>query len=499
MKNILFLFIVLVVGAACDSLILSCKSGAAPAEVNLNISDSDSVYIDSFLVTGHELRAEINRMYRNDHDTTPTDRNTRHYYRNHNDYLWVNRLGVDSSAYTLLGYLGTVERMGFSPEAFGVDDIRSDLTRMTDRHFDTDSNTISKVMARTEYRLTKAYLRYVAGQRFGYVSPYVAFNRLDLIDTAAARRHLGYRRLYDAHTLRPDSAFILDALERVKQRNIDTFLINSRPQSKEYDQLEAMLAETTDRERRRLIICNMEWLRWHTPALPVSEDGRRVVVNIPSYHLYAYCPDSIMTMKVGCGTRHTKTPLLNSKIERVDFNPQWHIPMSIIRNDVARHAGDREWFDRHNYYIADRSTGETLDPEYVSASMLLSGHYRVSQRGGEGNSLGKLVFRFPNNFSVYLHDTSSPSFFSRSNRGVSHGCIRVQRPFDLARFMVGDVADKWQSDTTNTTRSRNVNPRVPIYIIYRTLYKCPDGQWQKFPDVYGYDEIIYRRIKPFLR
>ena len=306
MKNILFLFIVLVVGAACDSLILSCKSGAAPAEVNLNISDSDSVYIDSFLVTGHELRAEINRMYRNDHDTTPTDRNTRHYYRNHNDYLWVNRLGVDSSAYTLLGFLGTVERMGFSPEAFGVDDIRSDLTRMTDRHFDTDSNTISKVMARTEYRLTKAYLRYVAGQRFGYVSPYVAFNRLDLIDTAAARRHLGYRRLYDAHTLRPDSAFILDALERVKQRNIDTFLINSRPQSKEYDQLEAMLAETTDRERRRLIICNMEWLRWHTPALPVSEDGRRVVVNIPSYHLYAYCPDSIMTMKVGCGTLHTK-------------------------------------------------------------------------------------------------------------------------------------------------------------------------------------------------
>ena len=499
MKNILFLFIVLVVGAACDSLILSCKSGAAPAEVNLNISDSDSVYIDSFLVTGHELRAEINRMYRNDHDTTPTDRNTRHYYRNHNDYLWVNRLGVDSSAYTLLGFLGTVERMGFSPEAFGVDDIRSDLTRMTDRHFDTDSNTISKVMARTEYRLTKAYLRYVAGQRFGYVSPYVAFNRLDLIDTAAARRHLGYRRLYDAHTLRPDSAFILDALERVKQRNIDTFLINSRPQSKEYDQLEAMLAETTDRERRRLIICNMEWLRWHTPALPVSEDGRRVVVNIPSYHLYAYCPDSIMTMKVGCGTLHTKTPLLNSKIERVDFNPQWHIPMSIIRNDVARHAGDREWFDRHNYYIVERSSGKQIDPEYVSADMLLSGKYRVSQRGGEGNSLGKLVFRFPNNFSVYLHDTSTPAFFSRSYRGVSHGCIRVQRPFDLARFMLGGVVDKWEKDTTNVTRSRNVNPRVPIYIIYKTLFKCPDGQWQTYPDVYGYDEIIYRRIKPFLR
>ena len=485
-------------GVACDSLLLSCKGGVIPAEETITLSDTDSVYIDSFLITGREVREEINRMYNNDHDTTPTDRNTRHYYRNRNEYLWINRLGVDSSAHTLLGFLTTVGRMGFSPKAFFSEAIGSDLERMRLRNFDSDSNTISKVMARTEYHLTKAYLRYVAGQRFGYVSPYLAFNRLDLIDTASSRRHLGFRRLYDANTLRPDSTFIIDALTRIKNRDIDTFLINSRPQSKEYDELEAMLAKTTDREQRRLIICNMEQLRWHSPHMPLSEDGRSVVVNIPSFHLYAYSPDSMMTMKVGCGALHTKTPLLHSKIERVDFNPQWHIPMSIIRNDVARHAGDRKWFDLHNYYIVERATGEQIAPEEVTSSMLLSGKYRVSQKGGEGNSLGKLVFRFPNNFSVYLHDTSTPAFFSRENRGVSHGCIRVQRPFDLARFMVGDVADKWHNDTTNVTRSRNVNPRVPIYIIYRTLFKCPDGEWHTFPDVYGYDKIIYRRIKPFL-
>ena len=485
-------------GVACDSLLLSCKGGVIPAEETIALSDTDSVYIDSFLITGREVREEINRMYNNDHDTTPTDRNTRHYYRNRNEYLWINRLGVDSSAHTLLGFLTTVGRMGFSPKAFFSEAIGSDLERMRLRNFDSDSNTISKVMARTEYHLTKAYLRYVAGQRFGYVSPYLAFNRLDLIDTASSRRHLGFRRLYDANTLRPDSTFIIDALTRIKNRDIDTFLINSRPQSKEYDELEAMLAKTTDREQRRLIICNMEQLRWHSPHMPLSEDGRSVVVNIPSFHLYAYSPDSMMTMKVGCGALHTKTPLLHSNIERVDFNPQWHIPMSIIRNDVARHAGDRKWFDLHNYYIVERATGEQIAPEEVTSSMLLSGKYRVSQKGGEGNSLGKLVFRFPNNFSVYLHDTSTPAFFSRENRGVSHGCIRVQRPFDLARFMVGDVADKWHNDTTNVTRSRNVNPRVPIYIIYRTLFKCPDGEWHTFPDVYGYDKIIYRRIKPFL-
>ena len=118
MKNLILLFIVVVVGTACDSLLLSCKGGVASSEYRLEISDSDSVYIDSFLVTGMELRSEINMMYLHDHDTTPTDRNTRHYYRNKNEYLWINRLGVDTSAYTLLGFISTVGRLGFSQDAF---------------------------------------------------------------------------------------------------------------------------------------------------------------------------------------------------------------------------------------------------------------------------------------------------------------------------------------------------------------------------------------------
>ena len=70
--------------------------------------------------------------------------------------------------------------------------------------------------------------------------------------------------------------------------------------------------------------------------------------------------------------------------------------------------------------------------------MLLSGAYKVVQRGGEGNALGRIVFRFPNNFSVYLHDTSSREAFSRFDRGVSHGCIRVEKPLELAVFLLQD-------------------------------------------------------------
>ncbi|MGM9734103.1 MAG: L,D-transpeptidase family protein [Prevotella sp.] len=489
--------IVIGIAACLGGVLLSCSDNKNPYD-HLSLKTFDTLSINKCRISHDEVRHELLRLCRADNDTTPTDSKTRRFYRNGGELLWVDRMGVDPRVDTLLSHLGNVGNFGFTAKSFYVQLIADDVKRVRTLDFDDSKNSISKVLARMEYRLTKAYLRYVAGQRYGYVSPYMAFNALDLIDTTATRRNLGYRRLYDAKTLRPDSAFYTEAFNRVRNHNIGQFLAESKPRSEEYAELEKMLAETTDEKRRRLIICNMERARWYNPELPKSEDGRSVVVNIPAFHLYAFCADSTVSMRIGCGTRHTKTPLLSSMIERVDYNPEWNIPMSIIRHDVARHAGNQEWFDHRNYYIAERKTGKRIPASHVTHDMLLSGDYRVAQLGGEGNSLGRIIFRFPNDFAVYLHDTSSRGFFTRNYRGVSHGCVRVERPFDLGRFMVGDIATKWEADTTRVTRSRKVSPRVPIYIIYKTLFKTPEGKWETYPDVYGYDEIIYRRIKPFM-
>lgn len=489
--------IVIGVAACLGGALLSCSDNKGTYD-HLSLKTFDTLSINECRISQDEVRHELLCLCRADNDTTPTDSKTRHFYRNGGELLWVDRMGVDPRVDTLLSHLGNVGNFGFTAKSFYVQLIADDLKRVRTLDFDDSKNSISKVLARMEYRLTKAYLRYVAGQRYGYVSPYMAFNSLDLIDTTATRRYLGYRRLYDAKTLRPDSAFYAEAFNRVRNHGIGQFLAESKPRSEEYAELEKMLAATTDEKRRRLIICNMERARWYNPELPKSEDGRSVVVNIPAFHLYAFCADSTVSMRIGCGTRHTKTPLLSSMIERVDYNPEWNIPMSIIRNDVARHAGDQEWFDHRNYYIAELKTGKRIPAANVTHKMLLSGDYRVVQAGGEGNSLGRIIFRFPNDFAVYLHDTSSRAFFARSYRGVSHGCVRVERPFDLGRFMVGKKATEWEADTTRVARSKKVLPRVPIYIIYKTLFKTPQGKWETYPDVYGYDEIIYRRIKPFM-
>ena len=265
----------------------------------------------------------------------------------------------------------------------------------------------------------------------------------------------------------------------------------------------------------------MERCRWREKERQ-NRSGKYIIVNIPAFHLYAFAGDSVMDMKIGCGTRKTKTPLLTSAIERMEVNPVWNIPMSIIRNEVAPHAGDIDYFERNRYYIVHRESGEQISPEEVTAAMLKSGNYRVAQEGGAGNSLGRIVFRFANNFSVFLHDTSSRGFFARDNRGVSHGCVRVQRPFDLALFLL-DKPDEWlldrlrismdippttprglkyvanEDNSRELVRSLSVSPHVPLAILYYTIYPEPSsGRLVGYPDVYGYDDIICQDIKPYL-
>ena len=228
-------------------------------------------------------------------------------------------------------------------------------------------------------------------------------------------------------------------------------------------------------------------------------------------------------MRAACGAQKTKTPLLTSQITHMEVNPQWLIPFSIIKNDIARHAGDSSYFARHRYFIADRKSGQRLNARSVSRSQLLSGNYRVGQEGGEGNALGRIIFRFPNNFSVFLHDTSSPGVFQRDDRGVSHGCVRVQRPFDLACFLFSELPDEWTLDKLRITmgmepqsekgikymadlepdkkpqliRWQSVSPRVPLYITYYTLFPVPGGQLKTYPDVYGYDKVLAEALATF--
>lgn len=472
-------------------------------------------------VDHRQISDNLIALCRADRDSTLADQRVRRYYLNGGLPLWIDRGGMDSRADTLLAALReNVPAIGFSIKAFCGDGLENDVERIRTLDFAKQGDEgLCMLMARTEYRLTKAYFRYVMGQRFGFVNPLYVYNRIDALRKDTTGRVLSYRRLFDMDIERPDSAFYARLRASVRHDSLGGFLREALPRSPLYGRMLSRLGGSGG-ARRRQLLCNMDRLRWRLRK-PFDRSGRHVVVNIPAYHLYAYGPDTVVEMRVGCGRRDTKTPMLVSEIERMDLNPQWHIPMSIIQNDVARHAGDASYFARRRYVIVERGTGKQVNPSEVTSSMLLGGAYRVSQEGGAGNAMGRIVFRFANSFSVFLHDTSSRGFFSNEQRGVSHGCVRVERPFDLAMFLLGE-RDEWFWDKLRITMgmepetdkgkawveehpdnfkllgSQHIKPRVPLALVYFTLYPGLSGELQAWPDVYGYDEVTWQRLQPFI-
>lgn len=454
-----------------------------------------------------------------DKDLSTMDVFARRYYLNGGQPLWVTQTGVSGKADSVLAYIGKVGEMGFERERFGYTQMRLDLQAL--RNLDFKDASASLVSARLEYSLTKSFLRYCIGQRFGFMNPHKVFNRLDALDSASV--HVRFRPLYGVKLNAADGTFIEKALQTVHyDDSVASFLAESKPSNPVYYTFLKAFGKEKSQTGRLKLMCNMERCRWDQGVYP-QQFRKYVWVNIPSLSLQAVDETQVLDMRICCGRLETKTPVLNSYIKRMDFNPQWIIPKSIIRKSVLQHAGDNAYFDSHNYYIRERKTGKTIDPTVATGSMLCSNDYMVIQRGGKGNALGRVIFRFDNDFSIYLHDTSNAGAFLHRSRAVSHGCIRVEKPFDLAVFMLdckderlinkmkysmtaeydtrpcGDGGNGGQVNRKTMQGSQAVNPEIPIFIAYYTIYPDSHGRLVEFPDIYGYDAVMLDGIKSFMR
>ena len=428
--------------------------------------------------------------------------------------LWFTRMGVSADADSLLALLRReVPAGGLDSTAFFVPTIANDLNIVRKLAFDSLGVDINEVLVRLDYHLSKAYVRFTTGMRYGFVRPDKLLNRLEF------REERGYLRLFDYEVKAPDYTLSLNALMSDDRM---AFAYTSVPQSKVYNQLRERLVTTTDSQQRHTLAVNLERCRWQI-AQP-AEEGRQVIVNLPAQQLWAISADTILNMRICFGSTATKTPLLHSAITHFNVNPAWVIPQNIIRSDIVRHAGDASYFARNRYSIINRATGDTLRAASVSAEQLLSGRLRISQAGGARNSLGRIIFRFPNEFAVFLHDTSNRAAFQRERRALSHGCIRLEKPFELAKFLLPD-ADEWTMDKLRISMDlapmtdqgleyleehadeprpfrlinyHGVKPNVPVFITYFTAYPNPtSGQVEFYPDFYGYDEAVAGEI-PFL-
>jgi murein L,D-transpeptidase YcbB/YkuD len=248
--------------------------------------------------------------------------------------------------------------------------------------------------------------------------------------------------------------------------------------------------------RIRQIELNMERWRW----LPEGLGDRHIMVNIPTYELEAFDHSGVvLRMKVVTGKRDSPTPIFMDQMTHVVFSPHWNVPPGIARNETLPAVlKDPGYLARNNLEIVKGS--QVIDPSTIDWSSAEDGFdYRFRQKPGPRNSLGLVKFVFPNQFDVYLHDTPADRLFERIDRDFSHGCIRVEQPMDLARFVLTNQAP-WTPEKIDAAMHSGdeqfvtLARPVPVYIVYKTAWVDQDGTTHFADDVYGHDATQNRLL-----
>lgn len=244
------------------------------------------------------------------------------------------------------------------------------------------------------------------------------------------------------------------------------------------------------------ILANMERYRW----LPHDLGGRYILVNIPAFHLIAYengKPAIRMKVVVGHEYGGRATPIFSDSMSYVIFDPYWNVPSSITYGEILpKVRRDRSYLSRNNFEVVTGDNPVRVVPlSSLSQSDLAPGNfrYRIRQKPGPTNALGRVKFIFPNDYNVYLHDTPEGQLFSERVRAFSHGCIRVEHPADLAQFALG--AQGWTASEASaamdagTWRRVDLDEKVPVYIAYFTAFARQDKLAFR-ADLYSLDDAL---------
>lgn len=478
----------------------------------------DSLRNKSLFIDADKVRWYVDSIRLAAHDTAYADIYVDRIYARRAPYIWIDTRGADSRADTLVALLAAADSDALRPASVYLSSVSRELARLRSLDFSTGAD-INLCLARLEYFATKGLMRYATAMRYGIVNPYKLYNRLDLAnpeDTLSTQ----YRTLYDVPTETPSRRFFDSVVTAARAGTFAALVRASRPVGANYLRLrQAYNSRRATAGERRSLAVNMERYRWRT-----SRGGDKYVwINLPEYLLRASDSSSdtvaTLTMRVCEGSVKHKTPQLTSRIERLELNPVWTVPQSIISREIAaHHAEDAAYFERNKMKVIDKSTGDEVPPASITADMLRSGGYSVVQNKGDGNALGRMIFRFKNNFAIFLHDTPNRDAFSQQRRALSHGCIRLENPFALAVFLLPDkdplVIDKMRiaidmPPTTDEGRRlaaqedyktmglKTFRPPVPLYITYFTAYPDATGRIIYTADPYGYDEKIYSLLRSY--
>ena len=254
--------------------------------------------------------------------------------------------------------------------------------------------------------------------------------------------------------------------------------------------------------RVRQMQLTLERWRW----LPLAYQKSPIVANIPEFRLRAYDENFkiAVTMNVVVGKAYGhNTPVFSDTMQYVIFRPYWSVPYSIARAEFLPHiARDPDYLEKKGYEVVD-SRQEVVTSGTVTSDVieqLRAGKLFIRQKPGPKNSLGLVKFIFPNNYDVYFHDTPEHELFSKSRRDFSHGCIRLEKPADLAVWVLRNNPG-WTMERVraamNGDKAQQVNLAhpIPVLIVYATVIVTEDGLVHFYDDIYGHDASLEKVLE----
>jgi len=253
--------------------------------------------------------------------------------------------------------------------------------------------------------------------------------------------------------------------------------------------------------RVRQMQLTLERWRW----LPDSYHEELIMANIPEFHLRAYNKDFkvgvTMNVVVGKALGHN-TPVFSDIMQYVVFRPYWEVPPSITRAELIPHiARDPNYLAKKGFEVVDSHHTVVSDGTVSSEvlTQLRSGKLSIRQKPGPKNSLGLVKFVFPNSYNVYMHDTPATEVFAKSRRDFSHGCIRLERPADLAAWVLRDTPG-WNAERIHAAMNGSAPEQVklahpiPVFILYGTVVVLEDGVVHFYDDIYGHDTALEKAL-----
>ena len=413
--------------------------------------------------------------------------------------FWVTDKEVARQADDALAAIRRAAEHGLDPERYGASDLAREIARLRDAE---RAQRTPAALAKLDSDLTRALLA---------LGRDVAVGVSDALPQGVIVREAG-RSV-------PDVASRLSAI--VEEGDFAAWPDDVRPGHPQYAALQAALkallaggpgaapgppepagdpskatpgaaAQLSDRQR---IAFNME--RWR--HMPDDLGARHILVNIPQFHLWVREGDRVVhNQRIIVGTQGDQTPIFSADMDQVVFSPYWNLPESIVEGEtLPAILRNPSYLSRNNMEVLRRSGGavERVDPSTVDWNdPSVTKELSLRQRPGPSNALGHVKFLMPNRHAVYLHDTPADQLFDKTGRAFSHGCVRLEEPVALARYVLADQPE-WTEGKIQTAmhsgdeQAVKLRQPLPVHLVYFTAWVDETGQVQIFKDVYSRDRL----------